>query len=129
MNILSLKQLFFGRRSSTIDARSVLLTCAALGFAATAAAAEERASTTIGVGSTTGSTAFCLYELPPDEFGRRRWINLGIVQYIEAKDLELKIYYGGGSFGSGYEAKLSLAKPEDAIAAIEKIRKAAAACR
>lgn len=76
-----------------------------------------------------GSTAFCLYELPQDEFAYRRWINLGIVQYIEAKDLEVRIYYGGGGFGSGYEAKLILAKPEDATATIEKIRRAAAACR
>jgi hypothetical protein len=90
-----------------------------------AAPGDDR--TNAGMGS--GSTAFCLYELPQDEFGRKRWINLGIVQYVEAKDLEVNIYYGGGSFGSGYEAKLVLAKPGDAAATIEKLRRTAAACR
>ena len=42
---------------------------------------------------------------------------------------ELKIAYGGGSFGSGYEVKIPLAKPEDALVVLEKLRKAAMACR
>ncbi|MBK9520335.1 MAG: hypothetical protein KBA96_06125 [Rhodocyclaceae bacterium] len=108
-----------GLFSALVVTGSFLLTSAA------AAPTDER--TIAGTGN--GSTAFCLYELPLDEFGRRRWINLGIVQYVEAKDLDLRIYYGGGSFGSGYEAKLVLAKPEDAAATIEKLRKTAAACR
>ena len=75
-----------------------------------------------------GSMAFCLFELPSEDPTRRRWINLGIVQYIEASPTELKIAYGGGSFGSGYEVKIPLAKPEDALVVLEKLRKAAAAC-
>ncbi len=78
---------------------------------------------------TPGSTAFCLFEIPADDPAHRRWINLGIVQYIETTPTELKIAYGGGSFGSGFEVKIPLTKPEDAQALLEKIRKAAAACR
>ncbi|OHC70605.1 MAG: hypothetical protein A3H93_13500 [Rhodocyclales bacterium RIFCSPLOWO2_02_FULL_63_24] len=76
-----------------------------------------------------GSTAFCLYEIPVDETGKRRWVNLGIVQYVEATRTELKLYYGGGSFGSGHEAKIQVASLEEAQVVLEKLRQVAAACR
>ncbi len=76
-----------------------------------------------------GSTAFCLYEVPVDETGKRRWINLGIVQYVEATRTEVKIAYGGGAFGSGYDAKIPVTGMEEALTVVEKIRKVAAACR
>jgi hypothetical protein len=76
-----------------------------------------------------GSTAFCLYEIPSDETGKRRWINLGIVQYVETTRSEVKISYGGGSLGSGHEAKIPVASAEDAQVLLEKMRRVAAACR
>jgi hypothetical protein len=76
-----------------------------------------------------GSTAFCLYEIPVDEAGKRRWINLGIVQYVEATRTELKISYGGGGFGSGHDVKIPVASMEDAAVILEKMRRVAAACR
>ena len=78
---------------------------------------------------TPGSTAFCLYEIPADDAGKRRWINLGIVQYVEATRTELKISYGGGGFGSGHDVKIPVASMDDATVILEKIRRAAAACR
>lgn len=77
----------------------------------------------------TGSTAFCLYELPSDEEGKRRWVNLGIVQYIEFNRNELKIYYGGGNLGSGHEAKLPISNPAQLQETLDRIRQAAASCR
>ncbi len=76
-----------------------------------------------------GSTAFCLYEVPTDETGKRRWINLGIVQYVEATSTEVKIYYGGGAFGSGHEARIEVKGPEGVQLVLEKLRRIAAACR
>jgi hypothetical protein len=76
-----------------------------------------------------GSTAFCLYEIPGDEAGKRRWINLGIVQFVEATRTEVKISYGGGSFGAGHEAKIPISSAEEVAAVLEKIRRVAAACR
>jgi len=76
-----------------------------------------------------GSTAFCLYEVPTDETGKRRWINLGIVQYVDATRAEVKISYGGGAFGSGYDARIPVASMEEALAMLEKMRRVAAACR
>lgn len=78
---------------------------------------------------TSGSTSFCLYEVPAEEGGKRRWINLGIVQYVEAARNEVKIGYGGGRFGSGYEARIPVANAEEAFQQVEHMRKAAAACR
>ena len=76
-----------------------------------------------------GSTAFCLYEVPLDETGKRRWINLGIVQYVEASRSEVRIFYGAGSFGAGHEAKIAVGSMEEAAAILEKMRRVAAACR
>ena len=76
-----------------------------------------------------GSTAFCLYEMPVDETGKRRWINLGIVQYIDATRSEVKISYGGGSFGAGHDVRIPVNNMEEALGIIEKLRRVAAACR
>ena len=75
------------------------------------------------------STAFCLYELPADGEGKRRWINLGIVQYVELVRNELKIYYGGGNFGGGYEARIPITADTPIQDVLDKIRQTAAGCR
>jgi len=76
-----------------------------------------------------GSIAFCLFEVPLDETGKRRWINLGIVQYIDATQTELRIFYGAGSLGSGHEARIAVSNMEAALQILEKMRRVAAACR
>lgn len=76
-----------------------------------------------------GSTAFCLYEVPADDAGKRRWINLGIVQYVEITAKEVKLVYGGGAFGAGHDSKIPVASMEEAQTVLEKLRRIAAACR
>jgi len=76
-----------------------------------------------------GSTAFCLYEVPIDENGKRRWINLGIVQYVEATRSEVKILYGAGAFGSGHEVRIAVGGMDEAQLVLEKMRRIANACR
>lgn len=76
-----------------------------------------------------GSTAFCLYEVPTDEAGKRRWINLGIVQYVEATAREVRVVYGAGAFGAGHEARIPVSGPDEAQTILEKLRRVAAACR
>lgn len=76
-----------------------------------------------------GSTAFCLYEVPVDENGKRRWLNLGIVQYVEASAREVRLVYGGGAFGAGHEARIQVSGLEEAQTVLEKLRRVAAACR
>jgi hypothetical protein len=113
------------------------LLTAALLFAAAGVAAQEptpsefpaRVAPESAVVAVTGSTAFCLFELPPEQEGKRRWLNLGIVQYVEFSHNQLKIYYGGGNLGSGHEAILPVSSPEQLQETLDRIRAAAAACR
>ncbi len=76
-----------------------------------------------------GSTAFCLYEVPVDDSAKRRWINLGIVQYVEITPKEVRLVYGGGAFGAGHDSKIPVASMEEAQTVLEKLRRIAAACR
>lgn len=76
-----------------------------------------------------GSTAFCPFEVPDDGSGRRRWINLAIVQYVDVGADELRVVYGGGNLGSGHELRIGVARPEEALALLERIREAADKCR
>lgn len=76
-----------------------------------------------------GSGGFCLFHLPSDDGGKQRWINLGIVQFVEVWHDELKITYGGGNLGAGYEVRIPLANAEAAQALLERMRQIAAACR
>lgn len=106
---------------SVMSVRVRSIGCVALALAAAHTACAQPA--------VPGSTAFCLYEVPADESGKRRWINLGIVQYVEATRTEVKISYGGGAFGSGYDVRIPVPSMEEALTMIEKVRKAAASCR
>ncbi|HEY6897131.1 MAG TPA: hypothetical protein VI279_07705 [Rhodocyclaceae bacterium] len=73
------------------------------------------------------STAFCLFEAPPD--GERRvWLNLGIVQYLELRSDELRVYYGGGNFGGGHELRVRIASRDEGLAFMQKMQAAAARC-
>ena len=76
-----------------------------------------------------GSGGFCLYRLPSDDSGKQRWINLGVVQFVEVGRDEVKVIYGGGNLGSGYEARIPVTSAEAAHAQLERMREAAAACR
>lgn len=75
-----------------------------------------------------GSTGFCLFEIPPVN-DRRQWVNLAHVQYIELRSDELRLYFGGGNFGSGHEARLPVRGKDDAAAQVKRLQDAARACR
>jgi len=75
-----------------------------------------------------GAAGFCLYELPAESSGKRRWINLSIVQYVETSRDELKIVFGGGNLGSGHEARYSISSPDEASTQLQKMMDRARAC-
>lgn len=110
----------------------LIMLCLALLTASFFAEAQDTPPTPPAAASSStaaGSTAFCLYELPADENGRRRWVNLGIVQYVEFGHNELRIYYGGGNLGSGHEARLPITNPAQLQETLDRLRQAAANCR
>ncbi len=74
-----------------------------------------------------GSTAFCPFPLPAEN-GNQRWVNLGIVQYVEARTDAVQITYGGGNLGSGYDAKISVKSPDEARAVMQHLRQTAEDC-
>lgn len=74
-----------------------------------------------------GSTAFCLFPLPADG-GTQRFINLGIVQYVDVRADEVRLYFGGGNLGSGHEARLPARGRDEAEAILARLRSAAARC-
>jgi hypothetical protein len=76
-----------------------------------------------------GGGAFCPFELPEQEPGKQRFVNLAIIQYVDVGKDELKIVYGGGALGSGYEVKVALSKPGDGKEFLDRMRKTAAQCR
>lgn len=90
--------------------------------AASALAAPEASRNAVG------STAFCLFELPA-EAGNQRLLNLAAVQYMDLARDELKIVYGGGNLGGGYELKIPFKSRDDAQALIRRMQHAARECR
>lgn len=74
-----------------------------------------------------GSSSFCLYPLSRDGNSQRH-INLAIVQYVEVKDDALVLVYGGGNLGSGHESRLPAPSRDEALALLQKLKKAAADC-
>lgn len=75
----------------------------------------------------TGSTGFCLFEVPAGN-ERRQWINLAHVQYVEQRAEEVHIYFGGGSLGSGHEARIPARTPDEAATLLQRLRREAAYC-
>ncbi len=75
-----------------------------------------------------GSASFCLFEVPSEESGKRRLINLPIVQYVETSRSEVRIYYGGGNFGAGHETRIAVNSAEQANTWLERLQQTAAAC-
>ena len=74
-----------------------------------------------------GSTAFCLFPLPADG-GTQRYINLGIVQYVDVRADEVRLYFGGGNLGSGHETRLPARSRDEADAILARLRSTASRC-
>lgn len=74
-----------------------------------------------------GSSSFCLHELPSKD-GVTRFVNLGIVQYVELTRERVRITYGGGNFGSGFDADIPVKSREEGLETIKRIQQTAREC-
>ena len=74
-----------------------------------------------------GSTGFCLFEIP-SAVDRRQWVNLAHVQYVEQRNDEVRLYFGGGNFGSGHEVRIPAKSAEEAGVILQKLKREAARC-
>ena len=78
-------------------------------------------------GSSTGSASFCLYGLPADG-DSQRFVNLGIVQFVDVHTDYVQLTYGGGNLGSGHEARIPVKSHDEALALLNKLRQTAEEC-
>ena len=106
--------------TTTTNTTTIATTTTAMGSTATATATATRAQDA-------GSAAFCLFPLPADN-GTQRAINLGIVQYVDVRADEVRIGYGGGNLGSGYEARIPIRSKDEGDAVLARLRRTAATC-
>jgi hypothetical protein len=102
---------FAMKRSALIPIASGLtFSCAGHGQVMSEAPPEGSAAAVVGPAA--GSASFCLFEVPDSGARARRLINLGIVQYVELTAEELRIAYGGGNLGAGYEVRIAVKNRE-----------------
>ena len=74
-----------------------------------------------------GSTGFCLYDLPGEGKGKRRSINLAIVQCVKTRR-DKPESFGGGNLGSAYDAVIPASSPDEASARLQKMTDRTKAC-
>ncbi len=91
--------------------------------------APTRGDKTAAAGRAAGSITFCLFELPGSANGTKRLINLIGVQYLELGSDQLRIFYGGGNLGAGYEARIALKGRDEGQDLIARMQKAAQECK
>ena len=75
-----------------------------------------------------GSAGFCLFEVPDSSSRVKRLINLNIVQYLDLAGDELRIAYGGGNLGSGYEIRIPIKGREQGQQVIARMQQTAQEC-
>jgi hypothetical protein len=108
---------------------SAAFLCASPAPAQRADSAPARAYKTAASARPAGSITFCLFELPGNSSDTRRLINLVGVQYMELSGDQLRIFYGGGNLGAGYEARIGLKSREEGQDVIARMQKAAQECK
>ena len=103
--------------------------CSAVAQTQSAPAASNTMPPSLPTGSNipAGSAAFCLFPVPSDN-GALRWVNLGIVQYVEARTDAVQITYGGGNFGSGFDVRIPVKSADEARAVLTRMRQTAEDC-
>lgn len=74
------------------------------------------------------SASFCLFEASLPQSDKRIFLNLGIVQYVELRADEVRVYYGGGNLGSGHEFRMPVRSDEEAQAYLQRMQATAANC-
>ena len=60
---------------------------------------------------------------------KRTWVNMGIIQYIELRPAELRIYFGAGNLGGGHETRIPVSSRDEGLAMLKKMQANASSCR
>jgi hypothetical protein len=73
------------------------------------------------------AATFCPWKTP-SEAKTERFINLTVVQFIDIGDEDVKIAFGGGNLGSGYDVKIPTKSREDGFKILKAMQDAAKQC-
>lgn len=74
-----------------------------------------------------GSPGFCLFEIPARD-GTTRLANIVIVQFVDILRDRVRLTYGGGNFGSGYELDIPIRSREEGLDWVRRMLQAAREC-
>ena len=77
--------------------------------------------------ATSAAATFCPWKAP-GEAKPERFVNLTVVQYVDIADEELRVSFGGGNFGSGFEIKIATKSREDGLKILKTMQDAAKQC-
>ena len=73
------------------------------------------------------AATFCPWKAPA-EVKPERFINLTVVQYVDLSDEEIRISFGGGNLGGGYEVKVATKNREDGMKILKSMQEASKQC-
>ncbi|HMV54903.1 MAG TPA: hypothetical protein PLX20_11805 [Rhodocyclaceae bacterium] len=74
-----------------------------------------------------GSGGFCLFEIPGKD-GATRLVNIVIVQFVDVMRDRVRLTYGGGNFGSGYESDIPVKSREEGMDIVRRMQQTAREC-
>ena len=114
------------RSAFILIASGLMFSCAGHGQVMSEALPEGSAAAVVGPAA--GSASFCLFEVPDSGARAMRLINLGIVQYVELTAEDLRIAYGGGNLGAGYEVRIPVKNREQGQQVIARMQQTAQEC-
>ncbi|WP_027468715.1 hypothetical protein [Deefgea rivuli] len=77
--------------------------------------------------TTSAAATFCPWKIL-GEAKPERFINLTVVQYVDIADDELRVSFGGGNFGSGYDVKIAIKTREDGLKILKAMQETAKQC-
>ncbi len=73
------------------------------------------------------AATFCPWKVPSDA-KTERFINLTVVQFVDLGDEDVKIAFGGGNLGSGYDIRIQTKNRDDGSKIIKSMQDAAKLC-
>jgi len=73
------------------------------------------------------AATFCPWKVP-NEAKTERFINLTVVQFVDLSDDDVKIAFGGGNLGSGYDIRIPTKSREEGSKIIKSMQDAAKQC-
>lgn len=73
------------------------------------------------------AATFCPWKVPSDA-KTERFINLTVVQFVDLGDEDVKIAFGGGNLGSGYDIRIPSKSRDDSGKIIKSMQEAAKQC-